>query len=500
MPVVPTKKPSLPLRYREYQSNDNNDPAILLQPVSAQVVTDYRLRQEAYDTSRLMQIDLARIQSQIGTPQAAQDLRQFQHTYSDYVGRNNHPNDDDTANETTLNVCDRSVRMANLSDRIEDYVRLSAYQYFLETGTLLPPVEYATDEEYLAGALMGLARELQQYGLGRATVRDVDSVQMACDLVASILEFLLQLDFRNGPLRRKYDGTKYSLKALETLLYELAITAPKTNNTNMEDDDRKAVNEPTLKRIKPEVGIKTELLLPLDALQALKGRMEHRDELRETLIKRARDGQKAAKQSIFALHRGDRNKAMDLLQQCSKCIREDLWPIVQEEPPLREGSFTNVLEEYVEAKLFAVWLYGRNNNDNPVDSGTTNSHGDGIVPSTVLMGPEEFTADIVELDAEEYIGGLCDLTGEIGRFAVQRGTARDLEGVKKCLQANSGIYEALKLMENVPGQRSWKKLAQVKMNVEKLERMLYEMSLSEAAGGRDVHTDVGGMELEAEEQ
>jgi predicted translin family RNA/ssDNA-binding protein len=102
------------------------------------------------------------------------------------------------------------------------------------------------------------------------------------------------------------------------------------------------------------------------------------------------------------------------------------------------------------------------------------------------------------LDAEEYIGSLCDLTGEIGRFAVQRGTARDVESVKKCLEANSGIYEALKLMENVPGQRSWKKLAQVKMNVEKLERMLYEMSLSEAAGGRNVHTDVA-TELDEEQ-
>jgi predicted translin family RNA/ssDNA-binding protein len=383
--VVPTKKPSLPLRYREdaANNNNNNDPSILLQHVSAQLVTDYRLRQEAYDTSRLMQIDLARIQSKIGTTQAAQDLQQFQQTYSDYV-----------INYNKSNGSDRTVRIANLSDRMEDYVRLSAYQYFLETGTLLPPVEHATDEEYLAGALMGLARDLQQYGLGRATVRDVDSVRMACDLVASILDFLLQLDFRNGPLRRKYDGTKYSLKALETLLYELAITAAATPSPKqtMDDDssDDKAVMEPTWKRIKPE-GPTTDLLLllPMDALQALKGRMEHRDELRETLIKKARDGQKAAKQSIFALHRGDRSKAMDLLRQCAKCIQEDLWPIVQEEPPLREGSFANVLEEYVEAKLFAVWLYGRGDDEGD-GSGTIVHDDQGVhVPSTILLAPED---------------------------------------------------------------------------------------------------------------
>ena len=71
---------------------------------------------------------------------------------------------------------------------------------------------------------MGLAQDLSRYGLGRATVRDVASVQAAQDLVAHVQTFLLQIDFRNGPLRRKYDGVKYCLAALERLLYELAVT------------------------------------------------------------------------------------------------------------------------------------------------------------------------------------------------------------------------------------------------------------------------------------
>lgn len=35
---------------------------------------------------------------------------------------------------------------------------------------------------------------------------------------------LLKLDFRNGPLRKKYDAVKYAVRKLETLLYELSLT------------------------------------------------------------------------------------------------------------------------------------------------------------------------------------------------------------------------------------------------------------------------------------
>ena len=118
---------------------------------------------------------------------------------------------------------------------------------------------------------MGLAQDLDRYGLGRATARDVESVTMAKNLVEEILGYLLQFDFRNGPLRRKYDGTKYALKSLEVLLYELSITSDESGE-------------------KPSKMQKTEQspLLATDELKALRERMEKRDALRETLIKRCR--------------------------------------------------------------------------------------------------------------------------------------------------------------------------------------------------------------------
>ena len=354
---------------------------------------------------------------------------------------------------------DRNPREANFSNRLEDVVRVMAFSYFLQTGRLLPPshCRYATDEEYLAGACMGLSADLSRYAMGRATVRDVASVTIARDLVQDIMNQLLEFDFRNGPLRRKYDGTKYALKNLETMLYELSVTGDEV--------------EPDAKRLR------LEPLVPTDELGALRGRMEHRDELRETLIKKSRDGQKAAKQSIFALHRGDHKKAMQLLAQCEACITKDLLPIVEEEPPLRGGSFGNVLEEYAEARLFYVWLFGKaNGRESPV--------GD-------LLSPDDFQ---IHLEPEEYLGGLCDLTGEVGRFAVQRGTARDKQGVKLCLQTNGSIQSALQTMGRLPGGTG-KKMDALRRSVEKLERILYELSLSEATGGRNMvveFEDTGG--------
>ncbi|GAX13264.1 hypothetical protein FisN_17Hh202 [Fistulifera solaris] len=436
--------PSLPLKYAAANVLD-------LSALSARITAVEARRQEAFELWRHLQVVVNVSKEHVGEKGAMESLRT-------------------TCQHVLLSTPEREPRLANLSNRMEDIVRLESFQHFLETGTLVSLSELTrsyptlTDEEYLAGAVMGLTQELRRYGLGRATVRDVASVKAAASLVTECQNFLLQMDFRNGPLRRKYDGVKYSLQALETLLYELSITGATVDDTSYAETSE-------AKRIKTE----TAALIPTEELQALKDRMDHRDELRESLIKKSRDGQKAAKQSIFALHRGDTKRTRDLLNECRDCIQKDLMPIVREEPFLRTaGSFTGVLEEYVEARLFGAWLYG----NAFFSDGTCSSKVSGV-----FLQMEDFTE--VALEPEEYLGGLCDLTGEIGRYAVQRGTARDKSAVELSLQGVSSVLSALQSLERCPVQ---KKLEGVRRTEEKLERMLYDMSLSEAAGGRIVPT------------
>lgn len=132
---------------------------------------------------------------------------------------------------------------------------------------------------------MGFAKDLQRYGFDCEPLFETShSVTAASAVVRHILSFLLLLDFRNGHsrLRRKYDGVKFALPALERLLYELAIT------------DGSPPPEPVSKKAKTE----EEATTPADLI-AIKERMDHRDALREKLIKKCRDGQKAgSKQSL----------------------------------------------------------------------------------------------------------------------------------------------------------------------------------------------------------
>lgn len=446
---------------RPYQYRSAEYPPLDLHSLGAQLNDIEAKRQAAYEVSRKIHVQFVKTRSDLEratttTETTFQSLAESGKILQEAIG-------------SSASSHDRTPREANLTNRVEEYVRLLALNHFLATGTLIAPSQcpsFVTDEEYLAGACMGLCQDLAKYAIGRATARDLASVKMTRDLIQEILDYLLKFDFRNGYLRRKYDGTKYALKTLETLLYELAVTGATDDTTD----------EPEPKKSKPS-------LLEQKELEGIRSRMEYRDELREKLIKKSRDGQKAAKQAIYALHRGDHPRALRLLKECENCITNDLLPIVREEPPLRAGSCANVIEEYAEAKLFYVWLLGKNA-DQPFEK-----------CSGILLLPNDFE---IELEPEEYLGGLCDLTGEIGRYAVQRGTARDFDGVRACLEANSAVLLAIEMLERFPSGIG-KKMDQLRLSVEKIERMTYELSLSEATG-RKVDSEAVAMDTTVEHE
>jgi len=443
-----------------YQYLSADAPELDLSDLSSKLVASDEQRQEAFDRSRKFQ--KAFVNAQI-------DLEQNKGKTAEWI-QNLQSSLEEAIVRETVDTTGRLPRAANLNQRVEDLCRFVAFSHFLQTGKMLPPSAcrfseklIATDEEYLAGACMGVAQDLSRYAMGRATARDFGSVQQARDLVHEILEYLLQFDFRNGFLRRKYDGTKYALKAVETLLYELSVTGASLDTSSEPEAKKPRIEEPN--EGSSETNIKEEL-------EALRLRMEHRDSLRENLIKKCRDGQKAAKQAIYALHRKDFAKAAKLIKDCETCITQQLLPIVQEEPPLKNSCYGDVIEEYAEAKLFYAWLLGDN-------VGQFMDTEDAAAADGKLLLPNEFT--VVELGPDEYLGGLCDLTGEIGRFAVQRGTARDYEGVHQCLEANAAILAAVQGLEKPPNRIN-KKMQTLRQSVSKIQRMIYEMSLSKAAG------------------
>ena len=83
----------------------------------------------------------------------------------------------------------------------------------------------------------------------------------------------------------------------------------------------------------------------------------------------------------------------------------------------------------------------------------------------------------------------------IGLKGVQRGTVRDVASISVCTaiplySMPYKVWIACRHSMLVGGGGASKKLDTVRTNVQKIERMLYEISLSEAAGhGRTIHTD-----------
>eukprot|EP00638_Chattonella_subsalsa_P001896 CAMPEP_0117740502 /NCGR_PEP_ID=MMETSP0947-20121206/4381_1 /TAXON_ID=44440 /ORGANISM="Chattonella subsalsa, Strain CCMP2191" /LENGTH=479 /DNA_ID=CAMNT_0005556631 /DNA_START=184 /DNA_END=1623 /DNA_ORIENTATION=- len=336
----------------------------------------------------------------------------------------------------------RVLRVEQISSDMERLSTAVIFQHFLNTGALAStsafPENLFTDSEYLSGA-MGLCQEIQKYAVGRATVQDLKSVEACSMLVDAIFGKLLEFDFRNGPLRKKYDSVKYQVRRLQDITYELSLVGVRT--------------EGQAKRLKTDQEPKKGLFENENEIDEIRSRMEEYDATREKVIKDTRDVQKLSKNSIYSLHRGDFRKAEKQLSQALNLAKE-IEPIIIEEPTLRFGSYSNAMEEYAEAKLYQSWLQEK----------------------------QLITIEQLEIvNTVEYLGGLMDMTGELGRYAVARATQRDTEGVQACRDTDLRILEML-LQISLPA-KLYKKMDMVHSSARKLDNVLYELSLVKAGKG-----------------
>ncbi len=176
-----TNKPAKPFAYYSSSSIHNLD----LTELDAEISVAESNRQEAFDTSAKIKVLLIKAKRSL-----EQQQRQGGETNNNGDSTSSTSTDDynaqlETLITQTLPSEKQSVRLANTSFQFQEYARLKSYQYFLSTGKLLPPSKLPptiSDEEYLAGAVMGLTEDLARYVIGRATARDVESVIIAKSL------------------------------------------------------------------------------------------------------------------------------------------------------------------------------------------------------------------------------------------------------------------------------------------------------------------------------
>lgn len=116
------------------------------------------------------------------------------------------------------------LRHGSFSVAMEEYAEAKIFENFLKMGKLMPSsaLPQCNRDEYLGGCL-DFTGELNRYAVAKATQRNIEVVQNCKELVESIFGQFLQYDLRNGAIRKKFDTVKYTLKKLETLLYELSL-------------------------------------------------------------------------------------------------------------------------------------------------------------------------------------------------------------------------------------------------------------------------------------
>ena len=167
---------------------------------------------------------------------------------------------------------------------------------------------------------------------------------------------------------------------------------------------------------------------------------------RREIIKVSGDILHASKKVIFALQRDDVKLAKAMLENIKNQFADLTKQYSKDKKLMQEGSYKAGLEEYVEASLFWQFLQGKD------------------------IGPIS-----IAIDSDIYISGLCDVPGEIYRYAIKSATIRDFAMVKKCYAMAEDIIGSMLEMDLTGYNRT--KFDQAKQDLQQLQKVVYETSL-----------------------
>ncbi|MBI4992816.1 MAG: hypothetical protein HZC26_01595 [Candidatus Magasanikbacteria bacterium] len=170
---------------------------------------------------------------------------------------------------------------------------------------------------------------------------------------------------------------------------------------------------------------------------------------RMEVINKSNEALHHAKRAIFALHRDNVVEAKEKLEQAEGILSGLHKTYQKDNKMMHEGAFLAALEEYVEAKLFFDFV-------------TSGKIGE---------------IKIFAVDGEVYLAGLCDVPGELYRFAIKAATEHDIKTVKKCNGMAQEIIGELIEFNLTSYLRT--KFDQAKQSAHRLEQVVYEVSLRE---------------------
>lgn len=168
---------------------------------------------------------------------------------------------------------------------------------------------------------------------------------------------------------------------------------------------------------------------------------------RRKIIGESSRAQHAAKQAIFALHRDGLKEAKEKIAEAQKGLISLDKRFGKNFRLRMEGSWKASVEEFVEAKLFLDFYEGKK-----------------------ITSIKEFS-----VEADEYLGGLSDLTGEILRKMIFWATRKEYDKVDMAGEEIANIVHEL-MKYNLTGYLRTK-VDQSKKSLQKSEGVRYDLSL-----------------------
>jgi len=181
-------------------------------------------------------------------------------------------------------------------------------------------------------------------------------------------------------------------------------------------------------------------------LEKLKQDYRANESERRQIISAANNILFEAKKTIFALQRDDFELAAKKLAEIEKAL-QNLETRFSATRLRHEGAYKAAVEEYLEGKTFYTI----------------------IKTKTIDAVPD------LSLDYEGYLGGICDLIGELVRYATNRAAAGKFGEVAKIKKVANDIMGQLVDFDLTGYLRT--KYDQARGHLRKLEQMAYEIKL-----------------------
>ena len=185
-------------------------------------------------------------------------------------------------------------------------------------------------------------------------------------------------------------------------------------------------------------------MLDKSEFEKIRNELHKLDIKREKVIQTSREIINLSKQVIYAAQRGDMNTADSVV----KNIRDKIRVLRRMDTILDININSVAFQEYVEAIAFYEFVKNKK------------------IPTRAKLG----------VSSEDYLSGICDLTGELVRKAVYDVIHKRYNEAIKIKELVHDIYgEFLKL--HLRNGELRKKSDAIKWNLKKLEEVMYDISM-----------------------